>query len=445
MPKRSASLGVPLPYFVAGLVAWVLVAGGVPLLAPHLVAGYDDPQVLALTHLAVLGWVTMTIMGALYQLFPVALQATISRPRLGRWNFWVYLAGVAGFVPSFYFNWTPGVAVFGSLAVGGVIHFASNLLLSYPSIRSWHPMAAYLLCGLGWLVVTLGFGLTWALDWQFNWFGITPNLLAAHVHVGLVGWLACTLMGVSYKLMELFALSHRLSWRLAYANLGIWNAGLAGLTVSLLLWPGSPAVTACAALLGLSAAVFVFDLLRLWMGRRRRGISLEQAHLAVSLSSLLLAAALGVLIASGASLRPNWVVAYGYAAIVGCFGFAIIGKYSKIIPFLIWLSRDSGSAGARPIPLLKDLVDDRLGWASFALLLAGYSVAVTGLLAARASVVVAGGLLFLAGPAAGAVGIGAALLPGRHFWRAPRVPPALERRPSWRPSPGPGTQRRPPE
>lgn len=427
-PQRSPRLAVPLRYFLAGLTAWVLMACGVPLLATHLVAGYDDPEVFALTHLTVLGWVTMTIMGAIYQLFPVALQATISSPSLARWNFWVYLAGVGGFVPSFFFSWAPGTAIFGSLAVGGVICFAINLFRSYPSIRTWHPMAAYVLCGLGWLMVTLGFGLAWALDWQFNWFAISPNMLAAHVHAGLVGWLACTLMGVSYKLMELFALAHRRSWRLAYANLAAWNAGLAGLVVSLLLWPGSPAVTAVAALLGLSAAVFAFDLLRMWSSRRRRAISLEQAYLAVSVTSLLLAAALGILIASGASLHPNWVVAYGYAAIVGCFGFAIIGKYYKIIPFLIWLNRYGGTVGTGPAPLLKDLLDDRLGWASLALLVVGYGGILGGLLAAQATLVTTAGLVYLAGALLGAGTLGTALIPGRQIRRSSSPSRALPRR-----------------
>lgn len=428
-PQRSPHLAVPLRYFLAGMTAWVLMACGVPLLAAHLVAGYDDPEVFALTHLTVLGWVTMTIMGAMYQLFPVALQATISSPRLGRWNFWVYLAGVGGFVPSFYFSWTPGIAIFGSLAVGGIILFAANLFRSYRSITAWHPMAAFILCGLGWLLVTLGFGLTWALDWQFNWFAISPNMLAAHVQVGLVGWLGSTLMGVSYKLMELFALAHRRSWRLAYTNLGSWNVGLAGLVVSLLLWPGSQLVTAFAALLGLSAAVFAFDLLRMWISRRRRAISLEQAHVVVSVASLLLAAALSILIASGASLQPNWVVAYGYAAIVGCFGFAIIGKYYKIIPFLIWLNRYSGTVAPGPVPLLKDLVDDRLGWASLGLLAAGYCGILIGLLGAQAAIVTAAGLVYLAGALLGAGTLGAALIPGRQIRRSPSHSRALPTRP----------------
>ncbi len=69
-------------YLAAGMLAWLLAAVAVPLLAAHLVAGFDDPKIFALTHLVVLGWVTMTIMGALYQLFPVALQASLAAPEL---------------------------------------------------------------------------------------------------------------------------------------------------------------------------------------------------------------------------------------------------------------------------------------------------------------------------------------------------------------------------
>jgi len=90
----------------------------------------------------------MMIMGALYQLFPVALQATISSPNVGRRNFWVYLAGVGGFVLSFFFSWTPRIAIFGSLAVAGIVIFTANLLLSYPRVRAHHPMAWFVLCVL---------------------------------------------------------------------------------------------------------------------------------------------------------------------------------------------------------------------------------------------------------------------------------------------------------
>jgi hypothetical protein len=278
-------------------------------------------------------------------------------------------------------------------------------------------MGLFVLCGLGWLVVTIGFGLTWALDWQFRWFAITPNLLAAHVHAGLAGWLGCTLMGVSYKLMELFALAHRRSWRLAHFNLGLWNAALVALVACLLLWPGSWGVTVSALALSLAVLLFAVDLYRMWAGRRRRRFSLEQGHVAISLLSMLMAAGLGVVLTLGLGLTPNWFVAYGYTAIVGGFGFAIAGRYYKIIPFLTWLHRYSRAPGPTPPPLLQDLVDERLGWVSLGLLGAGYVGILAALLTASVAVVAAAGLVYLAGAVLGVGTLGAALLPGRRTRR----------------------------
>ena len=404
-PQRSPELAIPLPYMVAALAAFVLFALAVPALAGDLVRTNDDPHVFALTHLAVLGWITMIIQGALYQLLPVALQADLRSTRLPRWNFWIYAIGVAGFVPSFYVNWTPGVAVFGSLAVGGLAHFVALILRSFPSIRSWHPMASYVLCGQVWLAATMLFGLAYALDWQFRWFEVSDPLLAAHAHLGLAGFLSLTLMGVSYKLTALFSLAHGHDERLAYANLGLWNLGLLLLATGLIFWPGGPVPVAGGSLLALSAVIFVADILLLFRRRRRRSVSLEQWHAFVSFGSLLVAVALGLILLTGHAPGRNWVVAYGYAAIAGWFGFSIVGKYYKIIPFLTWLHRYGSQAGNGPLPLLRDLLDERLGWLSFALLVAGYTGVLIGLLGDSAAAVRWCGLLFAGGAVAFAINI----------------------------------------
>ncbi|MGH7765719.1 MAG: hypothetical protein ACREOM_15010 [Candidatus Dormibacteraceae bacterium] len=396
-PKRSPAPDLPGRYLATGLLGFVLFAIGVPLLAPDLVRTNDDPTVFALTHVAVLGWITMTMFGALYQLFPVALGGTVRSPRLGRWNYWVLAAGITGFVPSFYLDWTPGVALFGSLTVGGVLHFATQLLRSYPTVKDWHPMAYYVLSSLVWLVATIGFGFVYALNVQFRWFDVSGSMLAAHVEMGLAGWLGLTLMGVSYKLTELFALAHGHGRGLTLANLALWNLGLLGLVLSLLLEPESRLVIAFAAVLAISAVLHVLDLALLLRTRRRRKLSVEQWHTFMSLGSLLTAAALGLLLVSGHAPGRSWVVAYGYAALAGWFGFAIVGKSYKILPFLNWLHRFSGSAGARPVPLLSELVDERLAWASFALLLAGFAGVLAGLLVVDAGAVRVAGVIYLGG------------------------------------------------
>jgi hypothetical protein len=402
---------LPGRYLVTGLLGFMLFAIGVPLLAPELVRTNDDPRVLALTHLAVLGWITMTMFGALYQLFPVALGGTVRSPRLGRWNYWVLATGIAGFVPSFYWNWTLGVAIFGSLTVGGVLHFASQLLRSYASVQDWHPMAYYVLAALVWLVATLGFGFVYALNWHFAWFTVSDAMLAAHVHMGLAGWLGLTLMGVSYKLTELFSLAHGHGRALAFVNLGLWNVALLGLTLSLLFEPGSPLPTAFAGLLAMAALLHVVDIGLLLRTRRRRRVTVEQWHSFASLASLLTAAALGWLVVSGHVPGRNWVVAYGYAALAGWFGFAIVGKSYKILPFLSWLHRFNGVVGRQPVPLLSELVDQRLAWSSFGLLLVGFAGVLAGLLIADATVVRAGGALYAGGALVFAINAARLVLP----------------------------------
>lgn len=396
-PERSLDLGLPLRYMVAALGAFVLFATAVPFVAPDFLRTYDDPHVFALVHLAVLGWITMVMMGALYQLFPVALQAEIHSVKLGEWNFWLFAGGIAGFVPSFFFWWTPGIAIFGTLAVGGVIHFVANLARSYPSVKVWNAMAHYVLCALLWLTLTVLVGFVYALDEVFGWFDIGPNIVAAHAHLGLAGWFSLTLMGVSYKLMAMFSLAHGHDERVAKLNLALWNLGLAGLVVSLAVAPHTTFVPIFAVVLDISATIFVADMLLLFRRRRRKGVSLEQWHTFISFGSFLLAAAMGVVLAAGHRPTSTWVVAYGYVALVGWFGFSILGKYYKIILFLLWVHRYSKKIGSRPVPLLRDMVDERLGYASLGILFLGYLVVLAGILTTSLVIVRIGGGIFALG------------------------------------------------
>ena len=374
-------------YLGAGVGAFLLFAAGIPLLAATLVRTNDDPRVFALTHVAVLGWITMTMMGTLYQLFPVALSAEVKSQRLARWTFWVYLAGIVGFVPSFYLAWTPGMAAFGAVTVSAIAYFASGMLWSYRSVRDWHPMAWYVLAALLWLLATIGVGFLYALDWRFHWFAISGNMLAAHVQLGLAGWLSLTLMGVSYKLTAMFSLAHGHDHRLALLNLGLWHAALLGLALSLILVPQGGLPIAFAVALALSAALFVADMALLLRRRRRRRLTIEHWHSFFAFAALLAAAGLGLVLVTGHEPSRNWVVAYGWTAIGGWFGFSIVGKSYKIVPFLTWLHRFSSQTGAGPVPLLRDLLDERLVWLSFGLLGAGFTGVLAGLLMGQAEVV----------------------------------------------------------
>ena len=74
----------------------MLAALGVVWLAPELVGHYYQPRVVALAHTVTLGWITLAIMGASYQVIPVVLERPMWSERLARWQLAVLITGMPG-------------------------------------------------------------------------------------------------------------------------------------------------------------------------------------------------------------------------------------------------------------------------------------------------------------------------------------------------------------
>ena len=77
---------VPLAYLTCAASAFLAAALGIGWLAPDLASHYYQPRVLALTHTVTLGWITLAIMGASYQLIPIVLERPVWSERLARWQ-----------------------------------------------------------------------------------------------------------------------------------------------------------------------------------------------------------------------------------------------------------------------------------------------------------------------------------------------------------------------
>ena len=126
MPPRPAgglSPLVPLAYLVSAAVAFLVAALGVAWLGPELAGHYYHPRLLALTHTVTLGWITLAIMGASYQLIPIVLERPIWSERLARWQLAILAVAVTGMVAHFHLGTWPGLAAAaGLLAVGIALH-----------------------------------------------------------------------------------------------------------------------------------------------------------------------------------------------------------------------------------------------------------------------------------------------------------------------------------
>jgi cbb3-type cytochrome oxidase subunit 1 len=144
-------MALPLRFILTGLAA--LFAGTIFLVArPIILAGYHySAEVLAATHLFVLGWICSVIMGAMYHLVPVALETRLHSERLARWQFVLHVIGFMGMVLTFQFSDLKHVEYFGLIVAIGVGLFVYNLARTLVRIPRWNVVAAGIAASLFWL------------------------------------------------------------------------------------------------------------------------------------------------------------------------------------------------------------------------------------------------------------------------------------------------------
>lgn len=416
LPGRGPSAMLPLAYLGTAAAAFVLAALGVPWLAADLAGHYYHPRLLALTHTVTLGWITLAIMGASYQLIPVVLERPLWSERLARWQLALLVAGLAGMVGHFYIGqWSGLVWRAGLVGLGVVLHVA-NAALTVRGLARWTFTARLVVLALAGLVLTALFGLLLGADklWRFLPGALLPNL-HAHVHLAVLGWVLPMVIGVAARVLPMFLLAREPEgWPGA---LQLWGLGLGVPAVVLGLLLGQPLLLVPGAI-GVAGAiaghlVWVADMAR---RRRRPGLDWGLRFVLTASGFLVLATGLGLAFAFDLIVGPRFGLAYAVLALGGWISLMVTGMMLKIVPFLVWYRVYSPHVGRRPVPALAQLSSARLeGWA-YALLTVGVAALAPAVTAGEPAWIRAAGLVLASGALAFASALATVL---RHL--APRA------------------------
>ncbi|HEU4629985.1 MAG TPA: hypothetical protein VFS08_09560 [Gemmatimonadaceae bacterium] len=380
-PAMPASLGavdvgslrLPARHFAAALLFLLSGSAGLVLVAPELAAGaFLSPRVAGVTHLFTLGWLTMTIFGALTQLLPVALGAPVRSPRLGQVGFWCYAPGALLFACGVFHGDTvlhhAGIA----LLATGIVLLVTNLALSLPRARerdaTWWAVAVALAA----LTATLLLGVVLLHDLHTGFLReARVRTLAVHLHVALVGWVLVTMVGMSHRLLPMFLLAHGADGRWTRRALTLLAAGLVALAAGLVArWPGVAWVGL--ALLEAGVACFLVQCRAFYRARRRPTLDAGLRFAAVALGFLAASAALGpAVLALGGVRHPRLATAYVLVGVLGGVVLYVVGHFYKIVPFLAWIARFRGRVGRERVPTVAELYSARAARLQLALMTAG--------------------------------------------------------------------------
>jgi hypothetical protein len=398
---------MPLAYFAlahAALAAALLVLA----VDPALPGGFFyHPKMIALTHLVTLGWLTGSILGALYIVWPLALGCPLPVSRVD-WIAWAaYVIGVAGMVSHFWIATYGGMVWSAALVTGGAIPVAVRAARGLRAAKTPWPIALHVRLAFFNALAAAAAGALIGLDRTMSLSSISPLASAyAHAHLAAIGWVALLVVGLSYRLIPMMLpcampSGSALAWSALFVE-----SGLAVIIVTLM--SGSAALPIGAALVAAGFASAAVQLRRASRDRRPRpprlpatDWSMRQARVAAMW--LAVAAALGLFLSlegatSSTGARIAWV--YGVAGLVGWLAQMVAAVQGRLLPLFLWYHARA-RRGTLPERSVHELPSAPLAMAVFLGWAAGVPLLAAGLAGGSAAAIRAAAVSLLVGVLAG--------------------------------------------
>ncbi len=399
---KSPHLTVPFRYLFTGIVVLIIVAAGIiaeP--AAFTLPFYGSPVLLPLTHLVTLGWITMTIMGAMLQLVPVITERALFSERIARFVFYGFLGGVAWLVAAFATGTSPAPGA--GIVCAAVLLFLGDIALTMKGMKKPDLAVWFVITALGFLLVTLVTGSLAAVDMHRVIVADPLDLLYLHIAGAGIGWVCFIIIGFSFRLIPMFVLSHGYDESYGWTSLVLLTAGLLMLMLFFLLHLIVPGISgihwlglagSCIMVAGIIS--YMLQMRVIFRMRSRKKIEPALWFSICGTGYLLLAGIIGAgMLAFDHPERIDMV--YAVIGLLGFAGMYIVGMMHKIVPFLQWYNKYSPKIGLEKVPMTKDLISDRLTWVQLFVFNGAILLMTAGIVEQAAVIVRVSGALMLAG------------------------------------------------
>jgi hypothetical protein len=373
---RLLPASIPFRFFAAASVfhlsAWLVLLLG----AEQLPSFTGEPGlVLAAVHLLTLGVLVMTVMGASYQLLPVATLKPLKNHWPARTSFWFMVPGTL-LLTSGMVNLNPLLLYSGALAVTIALVLFGWLMANnlWQARKAMPVVSAHGWAGLVSLIGFLVIGLTLVADFADGFLPDRRGLATTHMLLAVFGFMGLLTFGFSHVLIPMFVLSRALPVKKSWVQFAL--AGIAvAVAVGVAFW-GNWLYSAFSAILGLSASLAFFVVMgHAFKTAMRKRLGLSFVLIKASWGLLVGGLAIGLVMSLGVKIT-NGETLFGFVLLVGWLLTFLAGILQRIMPFLASMHA-AGKAGMPP--LLSDLTAEtplklHAGFHLFALILCGIAI-----------------------------------------------------------------------
>ncbi len=348
---RLLPASIPFRFFLSASVFHVL-AWAVLFLAADDLAGYRGGTglVLAAIHLATLGVLVMTAIGASYQLLPVVTRRPMARNWPTRLSFWLLLPGICAM------TWGMATNALGAMSLGsylvtlGLFVFAVLTADNLRRTGGIPEVSAHVWLALVALAVFVLIGLLLIRDLETGFLADHQGLALVHMIVASFGFMGLLVLGLSLVLIPMFVLSRSLPARPGWAQAGLSVLALTGFSTGVIF--DVPPLQWLALAPGFAAAACYLWLMRMALKTSmRKRLGLPFVLMRASWGLLVLTLVMGALTLTNIGI-PNGPALTGFLLVAGWLLTFLTGVLQRIMPFLasMHVADESGLP-----PLLSDL------------------------------------------------------------------------------------------
>ena len=359
-------------YFTAAIISFVVLNLLLLLNYSSIDGHHFQPKILSINHVATLGWITMIIFGAMFQLVPVVLETKLFSEKLAEIQFWIYMPGVIGLVYCFWVFDTGIIMTASAILLNLAMSiFSFNIIATMKSVKKWNVTAWYLASAIFYLIVTAIAGLLLAINLWTPYIKLDHlQYLNLHAHIAFIGWVSMVIMGVSFKLIPMFTLSH--GFALTNGKRALWmiNIGLLGISTITHYKDTTFLYYIFIALIVLGIIFFLLQINIIFKNRIRKKFDIGIRFSSVAYLMFGLTTLLGTFIDFvDYENIINITLVYGYMIIFGFISMLIVGQMYKIVPFLVWYHKYSSKVGIEKVPMLKDMFNEKSAQVGFYLMI----------------------------------------------------------------------------
>ena len=374
--QQAPPFSVPARFLVSAPLFGLMAALVLLWHGPDMISHRWTPEILAVTHFLTLGFIAMSMLGAMMQLMPVLLGMVVARP--------VLFSSIVH-TPLFLGSLSLGLAwllQIDQLFIVAMVllGFSFTVFITVAADRlvrssNRHVTRSMMLLALLALFFTVCLGIYLSMGHAVQTFPLARKLTDLHLSWGLFGWVFLLIMAVAYQVIPMFQITDE--YPVLHQRLMGWTVFVAVFGLSLtyvwpmelpLQWPIQ--MVKLLFTITLAGCLIIFALTTLWILHKRRR---QLADTTMRFWQLAMISLLFLTLSWAIPTIMNIDLPVFLLGVLMIHGFAmttINGMMYKIIPFIIWLhlsvhNKNLRVAGERSsqvkVPHMRKIIPEAAG------------------------------------------------------------------------------------